>query len=404
MPRAMPRGDTSPRRMADRPRFADRVDAGRLTDLLRRLVATESINPSLVPSSRGEGAVAALLADECRAAGLEVRLDDVTSGRANVVARLRGRRRGRALMFNGHMDTVGVEGMTDPFGASVAGGRLYGRGAYDMKGSLAAMVEAGRIVAARGLETGELVLAFVTDEEYASEGTTDLIRRERPDAAVVTEPTGLDVCIGHRGFVWARIETTGRAAHGSRFEEGEDAILRMGHVLAALGRLERDILPARPHPLMGRASVHASLIGGGLGLSTYPDRCVLDVERRTLPGEDVEDIAAELRRVVEEAGRGAPGQPATIEITLSRPAYEIAPDADIVRCVCASVEGVRGAPPRLTGELAWLDSALLGNAGIPTVIFGPTGAGAHAAEEWVDLASVADCARVLVEVVSRFCR
>jgi len=390
--------------MADRARFADRVDAGRLTDLLQRLVAIESINPSLVPTARGEGAVAALLAAECRAAGMEVRLDQVAPGRPNVVARLRGRRPGRRLMFNGHMDTVGAEGMSDPFGGSVAGGRLHGRGAFDMKGSLAAMVEAGRIVAARGLESGELVLAFVTDEEYASEGTADLICREQPDAAVVTEPTGLDVCIGHRGFVWARIETTGRAAHGSRFADGEDAIVRMGYVLTALDRLERDILPARPHPLMGRASVHASVIGGGLGLSTYPDRCVLDIERRTLPGERAEDVAAELHRVVEEAGRACPGPPAKIEITLSRPAYEIAPDAAIVQSVCASVQAVRGASPRLTGELAWLDSALLGNAGIPTVIFGPAGAGAHAADEWVDLASVADCAKVLADLVSRFCR
>ena len=379
------------------------VDADRLTGLLRRLVTTESINPSLISTARGEGAIAALLAAECRAAGMEVRLDDVAPGRPNVVARVRGRRPGRRLMFNGHMDTVGIEGMSDPFGGSVADGRLYGRGAFDMKGSLAAMVEAGRMVAARGLEHGELVLAFVIDEEYASLGTADLIRRERPDAAVVTEPTGLDVCVGHRGFVWARVETAGRAAHGSRFADGDDAIARMGHVLAALDRLEHEILPARPHPLMGRASIHASTIAGGLGLSTYPDRCTLEIERRTLPGERDEDVTAELHGVVEEARRVSPGLAAKIEIVLSRPAYEIEPGAPIVHDLRASVRAVRGTSPRVVGELAWLDSALLGEAGIPTVIFGPGGAGAHAAEEWVDVATVADCARVLADVVSRFC-
>lgn len=380
------------------------VDADRLTGLLRRLVTTESINPSLISTARGEGAIAALLAAECRAAGMEVRLDDVAPGRPNVVARVRGRRPGRRLMFNGHMDTVGIEGMSDPFGGSVADGRLYGRGAFDMKGSLAAMVEAGRMVAARGLEYGELVLAFVIDEEYASLGTADLIRRERPDAAVVTEPTGLDVCVGHRGFVWARVETAGRAAHGSRFADGDDAIARMGHVLAALDRLEHEILPARPHPLMGRASIHASTIAGGLGLSTYPDRCTLEIERRTLPGERDEDVTAELHGVVEEARRSSPGLAAKIEIVLSRPAYEIEPGAPIVHDLRASVRAVRGTSPRVVGELAWLDSALLGEAGIPTVIFGPAGAGAHAAEEWVNVTTVADCARVLADVVSRFCR
>ncbi len=380
------------------------VDADRLTGLLRRLVITESINPSLIRTARGEGAIAALLAAECRAAGMEVRLDDVAPGRPNVVARVRGRRPGRRLMLNGHMDTVGIEGMSDPFGGTVADGRLYGRGAFDMKGSLAAMVEAGRMVAARGLEHGELVLAFVVDEEYASLGTADLVRRERPDAAVVTEPTGLDVCVGHRGFVWARVETAGRAAHGSRFDDGDDAIARMGHVLAALDRLEHEILPARPHPLMGRASIHASTIAGGLGLSTYPDRCTLEIERRTLPGERDEDVAAELHGVVEEARGASPGLAAKVEIVLSRPAYEIEAGAPIVQDLRASVRAVRGTSPRVVGELAWLDSALLGEAGIPTVIFGPGGAGAHAAEEWVDVTTVADCARVLDDVVSRFCR
>ncbi len=379
------------------------VQADRLTDLLRRLVATDSMNPSLIPGARGEGAIAHLLAGECRSAGMEVRLDEVAPGRPNAVARVRGRRPGRTLMFNGHMDTVGVEGMRDPFGGTVTGGRLHGRGSFDMKGSLAAMAEAGRIVAAGGLERGDLVLAFVMDEEYASLGTADLIRRERPDAAVITEPTGLQVCVGHRGFVWARIETAGRAAHGSRFADGDDAIARMGHVLAAVDRLEHEILPRRPHPLMGRASIHASTISGGLGLSTYPDRCVLEVERRTLPGERDDEVAAELQRVVDEARRASPGLAATVEILLTRPAYEIDPGAPLVHDLVATVREVLGAAPRIVGELAWLDSALLGEAGIPTVIFGPSGAGAHAAEEWVDVASVVDCARVLADLAHRFC-
>jgi acetylornithine deacetylase len=384
-----------------------RVDQHRLIDLLRRLVAVDSVNPSLVPQARGEGEVAALVARECRQAGLDVHTEEVVANRPNVIARVRGGDPGRRLLLNGHMDTVGVEGMREPFGGVVLGRQLFGRGAYDMKAGLAAMVEAGRVLADGGLAAGELVLAFVVDEEYASIGTADLIRRypagALADAAIVTEPTALDVCVAHKGFVWARLETAGRAAHGSQYRQGEDAIARMGHVLVALDRLEREVLPRRRHRLLERPSLHASTIRGGLGLSTYPDRCVLEIERRTLPGETDEMVMAELQGAMEEAARSSPGLDGRVEILLSRPPFEISEDASIVRVLADSVRDVRGQPPRLVGEFPWFDAALLGEAGIPTVMFGPAGAGAHAAEEWVDLLSVATCAEVLVETARRFC-
>lgn len=383
-----------------------RADLDRLVDLLRRLIATDSINPSLVPGARGERDVGTLLLDMCREAGLDADVDEITPGRVNVVARLRGDAPGRRLLLNGHMDTVGVEGTRDPFTAEIRGDRLYGRGAYDMKASLAAMVEAARIVAGGGLPAGELVLAFVADEEHASIGTANLVSRhgsDLADAAIVTEPTALDVCVAHKGFVWARIETSGRAAHGSKYAEGDDAIVRMGHVLVALDRLDREILPRRTHPLLGRASVHASTIEGGLGLSTYPDRCVLEVERRTLPGESDEAIRAELQDLLVEARAFSPGLTGRVELMLSRPPLEVRPDAPIIRALVAAVRTVRGQAPRLTGESPWFDAALLAGAGIPTVMFGPAGAGAHAAEEWVEIPSVVTCAEVLADVARRFC-
>jgi acetylornithine deacetylase len=397
--------------VADLHKAAQQVDGGRIASLAARLVATDSVNPTLVPGAAGERAVATLLADECRGFGLAVRIDEVAPGRYNAIAKLSARRPGKRLMLNGHMDTVDGDAMLsagrDPFSGRIEGARLMGRGAYDMKGSLAAMVEAARALAAVGLEAGEVILTFVADEEYASLGTADVVRRMasdgRPDAAIVVEPTGLDVCIAHKGFVWAKITTSGRAAHGSLYDEGDDAVVRMGHVLAALDRLDRTILSARRHPLLGRASLHASTIRGGLGLSTYPDRCDLEIERRTLPGESDDAVMAEINGLLDAARTSSPGLRGGVEMMLSRPPFDVDPEAEIVQAVVASAHAVLGRRPEIIGLGAWFDAALLGAAGVPTVMFGPSGEGAHAAEEWVDLRSLAHCASTLVDVAARFC-
>lgn len=380
-----------------------RADRARVVRVLQTLVATPSVNPSLAPGGAGEGAIAEVIAAECRAMGLMVRVDEVAPGRPNVVARLAGRRAGPRLLLCGHTDTVSAAGMADPFSGRVAGDRLYGRGAYDMKGGVAAILEAARLVADAGLPAGELVAAFVVDEEYASLGAADLVSRERADAAVITEPTALDVCVAHKGFLWARLQTAGRAAHGSRYDAGDDAITRMGHVLVALDRLEREILPQRTHPLLGRASLHAATIEGGLGWSTYPDRCLLTVERRLLPGERDADVLAELEEVLRQAAERSPGLQGRVELVMSRPPFEVAPDAPVVRALVASVQAASGRTPRLVGEHPWFDAALLGAAGVPTVMFGPAGTGAHAAEEWVDVPSVVTCAEVLADLTRRWC-
>lgn len=380
-----------------------RADRARVVRLLQALVATESVNPSLVPGGAGERAIAELIAAECLAMGLEVRVDEVAPNRPNVIARLVGRRVGPRLLLCGHTDTVSAAGMAEPFSGRVDGDRLYGRGAYDMKGGVAAILEAARLVAGAGLPAGELVAAFVVDEEYASLGAADLVSRERADAAVIAEPTALDLCVAHKGFLWARLETAGRAAHGSRYDAGDDAITRMGHVLVALDRLEREVLPQRTHPLLGRASLHAATIEGGLGWSTYPDRCVLAVERRLLPGERDADVLAELEAVLRQAAERSPGLQGSVAVVMSRPPFEIARDAPVVRALVASVQAAGGRTPRLVGEHPWFDAALLGAAGVPTVIFGPAGAGAHAAEEWVDVPSVVTCAEVLADLTRRWC-
>ncbi len=373
-------------------------------ELLRALVAINSINPSLVPDAPGEREIANYLAEVCRHAGLAVTVPQVAPGRVNVIGTLPGQGGGRTLLLNGHLDTVAVDGMPHPFDPIERNGKLFGRGAYDMKAGVAAMVAAALAVRDAGIALGgDVILAMVADEEYASLGTEALVRQCRAEAAIVTEPTELQVGVAHKGFAWATIETTGQAAHGSRYDEGKDAILAMGRVLREVAALEQDRLPRRHHPRLGRPSVHAALVEGGQGLSTYPQRCRLQVERRTLPDETRDEVAVELQEVLRRASDGDPTFRATAEVFFYRPGYEISIEAPIVTTLATAVQRVLGQRPRFVGMAPWMDSAILGRAGIPTVIFGPAGAGAHSATEYVELESVIECAAVLAEVIADFC-
>ena len=385
---------------------APRVQPEAVIGIVEQLVATPSVNPILVPGGGGEAEIAAVLAGVCRALDLEVTVEDALPGRPNVVAVLRGRdpRRGRSLLLNGHTDTVGAAGMEAPFSPVRRGDRLYGRGAYDMKGSLAAMVGAAAALrAAAVVPLGDVVLTFVVDEEYLSAGTEALARRHRADAAIVTEPTAMRICLAHKGFVWARIRTEGHAAHGSDPVAGVDAIAHMGRVLAEIDRLDRETLPRTQHPLVGRPSVHASLIQGGEGLSTYPPACTLDIERRTLPGETVDGVRDELAAIVDGLRAADPAFRATLEITGSRLGLEVGGDAPIVQALARAHRHVTGHDPARIGVAYWCDAAILAQHGVPTVVFGPSGEGAHAAVEYVDLDSVLACTQVLAETIAAFC-
>src|SRR5215472_535526 len=372
-----------------------------ITELTRQLVAIDSVNPDLVPGGRGEAEIARFVATWARDRGLDVEVVEPVAGRPSVLVSARGTGGGRSLLLCAHTDTVGVSGMTDPFGARVAGGRLYGRGAVDMKGSLAACLVATARLAGRNL-AGDVVLAAVADEENASIGATAVAGRVRTDAAIVTEPVaGGGVCVAHKGFVWLRVTVTGRAAHGSRPEEGVDAIAAMGRILTGVQTLGRSLRAGPRHPLLGTGSVHASMIEGGQEMSSYPERCVLGVERRTIPGEDADGARAELERIVAEARAQDPALDARVEVTLARRPYEVDQAEPIVREVLREVEAHGEA--RIAGAAGWMDSAVFAEAGIPSVILGPDGEGLHSTEEWVDLESVARLARTLQAVASRFC-
>ena len=354
-----------------------------LVELIHALVAIDSVNPSLVPGGAGEREAAAFVAAWARDAGLEAQTLEATPGRPSVVVRAPGTGGGRTLLLCGHLDTVTTEGMADP-GPRVDGDRFHGRGAYDMKAGVAAALVACREAAALGVR-GDVVVAAVADEEHASLGVREVLGSVTADAAIVTEPTELELIVAHKGFVWAEIEVTGRAAHGSRPHLGVDAIVKSGPVLSELGALD-EALGARTHPLLGRGSVHASTIRGGEELSSYPARCVVGLDAL------LDRCRAADAALVAEA-----------RTLLVREPFEVAADAEIVATVRVAAGEALGAPPPVAGASYWADAAFIAAAGIPTVMFGPAGEGAHAAEEWVSIASTEQVVRTLVATAARTC-
>ena len=370
-------------------------------ELLEQLVSIDSVNPSLAPGAPGESEIAAAIAADMRARGLDVHLQEAAPGRPNVIGVLETGVPGPSLMFCGHTDTVGVAGMEAPFSPVVRDGRLYGRGSQDMKSGVAAMIDAARVVRDRRPAQGRLIVAAVIDEEFASLGADELVREWRADAAVVTEPTDLQIGIGHKGFAWFEIETLGRAAHGSRPEDGRDAILRMGRVLARLEQLDHELQAGARHPMMGTASLHASVIDGGREWSSYPDRCRLHVERRTVGGESAERAAEEMQQLLSALRAQDVEFDATLRLVFSRPPYETPPDHELPRML-QRLAGLAGVETTMTGMSFWTDAAVLGEAGIPSVVFGPGGAGLHSAEEYVHLADVTACRDVLADLAAEW--
>jgi acetylornithine deacetylase len=376
-----------------------------LEQLLSDLVSINSINPDLVPGSPGEAEIAHYIADWLRRADLEVELVESVSGRPNVVGIARGTGGGKTLLLNGHMDTVGVAGMPDGHQPRIdrAAGRLYGRGAYDMKGGVAASMLAIAEARKQNLR-GDVIFTGVIDEEYASVGTMDLAKRFQADGAIVAEFTELQLILAHRGFVWLEVETIGKAAHGSRPDLGVDAIVKMGKVLTEMEKLDQNLRANPTHPLLGSGSVHASLIQGGQELSSYPERCLLSVERRTLPGETPDSVETELSQIVEGLQRSDPAFKADVRRGIDRSPLETREDAEIVQALQAASVKMLNHPLQIAGVQFWTDAAVLSAAGIPSVLFGPSGRGAHAVEEWVDLSSVKTCADIYLATAIDFCR
>ena len=378
------------------------VPRGDAIALARALIKIDSRNPTLAPDSRGEGDCAVFLAEVLEDWGFSVQLME-NDGRPNVVASI-GPRDAPALMFNGHLDVVGVEGMIHaPFSPEERDGKIYGRGAADMKGGLAAMCAAA-VTADPVKSRGRILIAAVADEEYESLGTRALLDSAvHAKAAIIGEPTRLAICSAHRGFAWFDITVRGRAAHGSRYDIGIDAISLAALLLAELDALEQTRENGLRHPLLGRGSLHASTIRGGSGISTYPEMCTLSIERRTLPGESADLARQEILDACDRVRARRPAFEAEVSLTNAQLPSDVPHDAPVVQLLGRGLQK-EGLKVNIEGLSAWTDAALLNAAGIPTVCFGPGDISlAHAAEEFVAIDEIEKATRVLTHIVREWC-
>lgn len=387
------------------------ASADSTVELTSTLIGIDSVSPSLVPGAAGEARIAAYLADRLDAAGFAVRTVTAPSdpSRVSVIAVRMGSRPGRTVVLNGHLDTVGVEGMADPFTARLASGRLYGRGASDMKGGVAGIVVAAEQLAAADAPGG-LIVALVADEEDASLGAEAVLqdltgRAVEMDVCLIAEPTWLDLAVAHRGFAVMEVALEGRAAHSSQPAEGVDAIAPLGELLTGIAAADRAIGRRPEHPLLGHGSLMATVVRAGTAPFTIAARAVIVAERRTLPCESTAAALDEVREIVEHVAATSPGLATSVQLSTARAAWQ-ADDTgtatEFSDVLAAALAGAGSHVPKRVGAPYWMESALWQAAGVPTVVCGPAGGGLHAVDEWVDLDQLRRFPVALEVAVGRF--
>lgn len=379
------------------------TDSSFVIQTLQDLVRINSVNPFLEPSGKGEREIGTHIHNCLLGFGFSSEVMNLGNSQVNVIGRWRGTGRGKTLAINAHMDTVGVEGMKEPFAGRIEGNKLFGRGAYDMKGSIAAMLGVAKQFSVdKPNISGDLILTFVADEEYESIGTQELLKNFKADACIVTEPTDLKICLGHRGFGVYEIKTFGKVAHGGLHREGVDANMMMGKVLHALGKLSAELPKAKINPLCGEASLHVPIIKGGQSLFIYAGECKMNVERRMIPGESQQEVYAELQTILDQISEEDQVFNASLKNLIWRNPYEIKADATIVKSLQRQMHD--NSASDFIGHTWWEDSGLFGEAGIETVIIGPRGGGIHQPIEWVELDSVIELSKILYNTTLDFCK
>lgn len=374
--------------------------------LLKGLVKINSVN-QLEGQGNGEAEIAEFIMGKLRSYGVDAHLQRVKGKRANVIGRLKGNGDGPTLMLNGHIDTVGTTGMTvAPFTGLVDGNwRLHGRGACDMKGSIASMMIAMKSLIDSGTRLrGDLIFTGVIDEEYLSAGTRAIIKEYSSDAAIVGEPTSLNIAIAHKGYAWIDVEVKGKAAHGSVPEKGIDAIVKASKLVSRLSNLAQGYA-SNEHPLLGGPKMHMSTIQGGTEWAVVPESCSLRLERRILPSERKDVALGEVQGAVDTLSAEDPEFHAAVTTFLQQPAMEITKREPVVKAVCAAYEEVTRRKATINGVPYWTDAALLVNeAKIPTCIFGPGNIRqAHSADEYISLEEVERASLIFERAILNFC-
>jgi acetylornithine deacetylase len=395
------------------------INTERVTKLLRQMVRIESVNHDLVPGGSGEKKVAEFTASYMNDAGLEAHVQKTGPGHYNAIGILRGTGGGKNLLIDAHLDTVTVEDMKKPFSGKVEDGKLFGRGAADDKGGVAAAVEAAIAIKEAGIRlAGDLIVAGVSGEEYASEGSEAFIAayKEHADGCIIGEPSRisqglyLGVGVGSGGYVWIDYITRGKRAHGSLYRDGVDAIDAMRFVMDQLSILKEQLIEREPYinpyaniAACWKPSLHCSLVSGGLDLATYPDFCKLSVERRTVYGETFEQVRREVDQVLADAKKAHPELQAEAKILFERNPWQAEKGA-LLDILLEEVQELTGRSPLVYSVGGWDDGAIASAAGIPTAVFGPSGNDWHGPNEYVDLTSLYKCARGMADVAIRFCK
>jgi acetylornithine deacetylase/succinyl-diaminopimelate desuccinylase family protein len=374
--------------------------------LSQQLIRIDSSNPNLSRAGgAGEGAIANYITAWLDHRDIESHRLENTAGRPSIVGIVRGRGGGKSLMLNGHIDTVTTIGYKgDPFNPEIHDGSIYGRGAFDMKcGIASALVTLVRCQAAH--LSGDVLVAAVADEEHLSMGTTEILEAGwTADGAVVCEPTQQFVTLDHNGFVWIEVDILGKAAHGSRYDLGVDAISKAGHFLAKIDRYAQELLKRTPTSECGTGSLHASLIQGGEEISSYPAKCTIGIERRTVPGETPEAIEAEFQEILDHIKDTVEDFKYNFRVTMSRPPFHVDQENCFVKSALTSIRKSLNKPVEIKAERAWTDCALLSEKGIPALLFGCDGGGAHAATEWATIKSVYEVTDATTRIAMDFCK
>lgn len=372
--------------------------------LTQSLVRIDSSNPALgsVPGP-GETQIARYIGSWLEHRDIEAHWIEPTKGRPSIVGVVRGSGGGKSLMFNGHIDTVTTLGYDDdPLGGEIKDGKLYGRGADDMKCGIAAAMSA--LAAARGQNLrGDVIFTGVADEEATSIGTEQVLEAGwRADGAIVNEPTSEEIIHAHKGFVWLEVDIHGLASHGSMPTVGIDAITRAGHFLVELDRYSQNLSKGWDDPLLA-PSVHASTIKGGEEESSYPALCTVVVERRTIAGETVDSVRQEFQTMLDKLAKSVKDFRYDLRVTFDRPPFNIEPDHPFAALVGNVAGQALGRKVKFSKGPYWTDCALLADKDIPVLLWGPTGDGLHAKEEWVEVASIERVAKGLGMIAQKFC-